>query len=146
MPVTAPPVASESFRWESEMTPLVESAAERFARLAGGHDAVLAEVPAAVGIVDLLVVRFDHETIASRAAAEIGPICSRLKIHVLDSVGTRRWRRIDTIARQVGSNGPALTRSTLVPLADMGLLEVEGGRVRSTGLGHRPQPTLRPSS
>lgn len=134
MPVSAPQVPAEPFRWESEMTPLVESAVGRFARSAGGHDAVLTEIPAATGIVDLLVVRFDHEAIARRTAVETGPICSRMKIHVLDSVGIGRWRRIDTIARQVGSNGTALTRSTLVPLADMGLIEVDDGRVRSTGL------------
>lgn len=125
---------SEAFRWERDMTPLVESCAERFAGSPEGHDAVLAEVPAAVGIVDLLVVRFDREAIDIRAAAGVGPICSAKKIHVLDALGTRRWRRVDTIARQVGSNGPALTRSTLSPLAEMGLLELEAGRIRSTGI------------
>ncbi len=116
------------------MTPLVQSCAERFARSPDGHDAVVAEVPAAVGIVDLLVVRFDREAIDSRAAAGIGPVCSAKKIHVLDAVGTKRWRLVDTIARDVGSNGSALMRSTLIPLAEMDLLELDGARIRGTGI------------
>jgi hypothetical protein len=134
MTVTVALTPPESFRWESDMTPLVESCAERFAGSPAGHDAVLTEVPAAVGIVDLLAVRFDLEAIESREAAGIGPICSAKKIHVLDAVGTTRWRRVGTIAREVGSNGRALMRSTLIPLAEMELLELDGDRIRGTGI------------
>lgn len=130
----SPRIATDSFRWEREMTPLVASCVERFTRSGGGHDAVLTEVPAAVGIVDLLAVRFDQGATACRTAVGIGPICSSKKIQVLDAVGTKRWRRVDTIARLVGSNGPALTRSTLAPLIEMGLLEIDRTRIRSTGV------------
>jgi hypothetical protein len=134
MTTSVAPAPTEAFRWERDMTPLVEACAERFAGSTEGHDAVLAEVPAAVGVVDLLVVRFDREAIDCRAGAGVGPICSAKKIHVLDAVGTARWRRVDTIAREVGSNGPALMRSTLLPLAEMELLELDGGRMRATGV------------
>jgi hypothetical protein len=116
------------------MTPLVKSCAEQFAKSTGGHDAVLTEIPAAVGVVDLLVVKFAEEAIASRVAEGVGPICSTKKIQVLDVLGTKRWRRVDTIAMRLGTTGLALTRSTLNPLAEMGLIEFDRGRIRGTGL------------
>ena len=134
MPVSTPCALAESFRWESEMTPVVEACVERFSPSAEGHDAVLAEIPAAVGVVDLLVVKFDQDAIASRAARGIGPICSTRKIQVLDAVGSKRWRLVDTIAHALGSTSVALTRSTLDPLTGMGLIEMDEGRIRSTGL------------
>lgn len=116
------------------MTPVVESCVERFAPPPHGHDAVLAEIPAAVGVVDLVVVKFDQDAITCRSAHGIGPICSAKKIQVLDLVGPKRWRLVDTIASTLGSTEAALTRSTLDPLAELGLLEMSQGRVRGTGL------------
>lgn len=123
-----------SFRWEGEMAPLVESCAETFLRSAEGYDAVLAEVPAAVGIVDLLVVKFDPEAVAARESEQIPAIPSSRKIQVLDLLGVTRWRRVESVARQVGSTPTGLTRSTLTPLAELGVVELDGPRVRSTGI------------
>jgi hypothetical protein len=41
--------------------------------------------------------------------------------------------RVATLARKVGSNPRALMRSTIGPLADLGVLELSAGSLRATG-------------
>jgi len=134
MPTTTPqsPSASLPFRWESEMTPLVSESIDRLLPTGAGPHVVVGEVPAAVGIVDLLAVRFDAEALRLRKAGGVGPICSPLRIRVLDALRDGRWRDAQVIAHTVGSNLPALRRSTLRPLTEAGLIEFDGKRIRST--------------
>lgn len=115
------------------MTPVVESCIDDLLPASMGPDMVLTEVPAAIGVVDLLAVTFASEAIAERNRLGLGPICSALRVRVLDGLSCSRWSRVETIARRVGSTSPALTRSTLRPLADIELIELSDGRVRSTG-------------
>jgi hypothetical protein len=108
------------------MTPLVESAAERFARLAEGHDAVLTEVPATIGIVDRLVVRFDHEAMASRTSVEIGPICPETGVRIPVAVLPPLW---------CCGGRTSVGRNASPPLALTGQLSFEraGRRRRESG-------------
>lgn len=124
--------ARKAFRWESEMTPLVSGSIDRLLPTGAEPHIVVPEVQAAIGIVDLLAVRFDGDALRLRGASGVGPICLPLRIRVLDALRDGRWRRGETIARLVGSNWPALRRSTLAPLAEAGLIEIDSNRIRST--------------
>lgn len=115
------------------MTPVVESCIDDLLPASVGPDVVLSEVPAAIGVVDLLAVAFASEAVAQRNRLGLGPICSALQIRVLDGLSCSRWSRVETVARRVGSNASALTRSTFKPLAELELVELSNGCVRSTG-------------
>lgn len=115
------------------MTPVVESCIDHLLPARLEPDVVVSEVPAAIGIVDLLAVTFAPEAVKRRNRLGIGPVCSALRVRVLDGLSCSRWNRVETIARRVGSSAPALTRSTLKPLAELDLIELREGRVRSTG-------------
>jgi hypothetical protein len=127
---------STPFRWEAELAPIVES---HFSLLVpnpsrGARFSIFPEVPAAVGVVDLLAVTFSSSARAAREEAGIGPICSPLRIRTLDLLATNQIKRIDTLARRLGSSETSLRKSTLAPLAEDGLIHISGGRVQSTGL------------
>lgn len=94
---------------------------------------VVGEVPAAVGIVDIVAVRFDTAAVRHRLDTGIGPLCSPLRIRALDVLRTDRPLRVTTLARKLGSNARALMRSTLGPLAELGAVELAGDGVRATG-------------
>lgn len=94
---------------------------------------VLREMPAGQGVVDLLAVDFDDEVLSRRLRAGLGPIELPLRIEVLSHLRTDRFLTIERLARRVGSNPRALTRSTLRPLAEMGAVELEPTRARATG-------------
>jgi hypothetical protein len=99
-----------------------------------GVHTIVPEIPAAIGVVDLLGVTFAASVVGDRARIGVGPICSATRIRVLDGLSRSRWRRVETLARHLGSTPPALTRSTLNPLAELGLIEMNRGRIRSTGV------------
>lgn len=127
---------SASFRWEVELAPVVES---RFGLLvpnpsSGAPVSIFSEVPAAVGVVDLLAITFRSSALAIREEVGIGPICSPLRVRTLDLLATKQIKRIDTLARRLGSSETSLRKSTLVPLAEDGLIQLSGGRVHSTGI------------
>jgi hypothetical protein len=94
---------------------------------------VVGEVPAAVGIADVVVVRFDADPVRHRLESGIGPLCSPLRVRALDALRTDRPTLVRTLARRLGSNARALTRSTLRPLTEMGAVELVGDRVWATG-------------
>lgn len=83
---------SIAFRWEKELTPLVESSFDRLIPnpAQGAPDLLAAEIPAAVGVVDLLGVKFRADAIALRERLDVGPICSPLRIRALDLSATGR--------------------------------------------------------
>ena len=99
-----------------------------------GEHLLVAEVPAAQGIADVVAVRFDQEAIRQRLEGGVGPIGSPLRVRTLDLLRDDRFTQIGTIARKIGSNPYALMRSTLGPLAELGIVEVAGATVRATGL------------
>lgn len=126
------------FRWEAEMTAMV---AAQIARLMppGGAHVVVGEVPAAQGVADVVAVRFDTDALNQRLESGVGPITSPLRVRVLHLLRSDRPVRISTLAARLGTSATALTRSTLGPLAELGLVEVQTGTVRSTG-AWRPVP------
>jgi hypothetical protein len=133
------PIASKTravaspFRFESEMTDPVEAG---LARLTPGRvrpEHILREMPAGQGVVDLLAVDFDDEVLSRRIRADLGPIERPLRIEVLAQLRSDRFLSLERLARRVGSNPRALTRSTLRPLAEMGAVELDRARIRATG-------------
>jgi hypothetical protein len=94
---------------------------------------VVPEVPAAVGVADLVAVRFDHSALTHRLASDVGPLCSPLRIRVLDLLRCDRPMRIGTLARKVGSTSRALSRSTLRPLQELGIVELTDDAAQATG-------------
>lgn len=127
--------SSQRFRWEAEMTPIVTDTIDSLLWSSDAH-LVVPEIPAAIGIVDLLAIRFDEEAVRLRLESGVGAIGSPLRIRTLDALRDGRWRRQESVARSVASNVKALRRSTIVPLAEQGLIELEdtsrGPRIRST--------------
>jgi hypothetical protein len=126
------------FRWEAEMTQLVASQIGRLMPPGGAH-VVVGEVPAAQGIADVVAVRFDTGALHERFNNSVGPITSPLRVRVLHLLGKNRPVRTSTLAARVGTTPTALTRSTLGPLADLGLVELRTDTVRATGIW-RPVP------
>lgn len=126
---------SIAFRWEKELTPLVESSFDRLIPnpAQGAPDLLAAEIPAAVGVVDLLGVKFRADAIALRERLDVGPICSPLRIRVLDLLATGQIKHISTLAKRVSSSERSLQSSTLNPLVELGLIEISGPQVHSTG-------------
>lgn len=126
---------SVAFRWEKELTPLVESSFDRLIPnpAQGAPDLLAAEIPAAVGVVDLLGVKVRTDAVAIRERLGVGPICSPLRIRVLDLLAAGQIKNISTLARRLGSSERSLRSSTLVPLGELGLIELHGPQVHSTG-------------
>jgi hypothetical protein len=135
MPVasTSRTTASSPFRFESEMTDVVEALVSGLTPRRIRPDHVLREMPAGQGVVDLLAVNFDDEVLSRRVRAQLGPIELPLRIQVLSHLRPDRFLSLDRLARRVGSNPRALTRSTLRPLAELGAIELQVSRVRATG-------------
>lgn len=126
-------VSPSAYRWEADMTqPVVERVSRLLPRSRSAH-VVVGEVPAAIGIVDVVAAQFDPDAVRHRLKHGVGPLCSPLRVRVLDGLRDQRPRRIATIAQRVHSNPRALMRSTLVPLADAGLVEMTERSVLSTG-------------
>lgn len=100
----------------------------------GGADLIVGEVPAAQGIADIVGVRFDQDVMRHRMESGIGPITSPLKVRVLHSLRKDRAVRISTLAQRLHTSPTALTRSTLRPLAELGLVELNATTVSSTGV------------
>lgn len=123
---------SGGFRWEAEMAALVADQVHRLMPRGGAH-LVVGEVPAAQGIADIVAVRFDTDALRTRLSSGIGPVTSPLRVRVLHVLREDRYVRSATLAAYVGTNASALTRSTLKPLAELGLVELQKGLVRSTG-------------
>jgi len=115
------------------MTALVAEQVERLLPRAAGAHLVVGEVPAAQGIPDVVAVRFDLASVRHRLEGGVGPLCSPLRVRTLDLLRADRGMRVTTLARKLGSNPRALTRSTLGPLAEMGLLDLSDGLVIGTG-------------
>lgn len=115
------------------MTSLVASQVGRLMPRSEISHLVVPEVPAAVGIADLVAVRFDHSALKHRLASDVGPLCSPLRIRVLDLLRCDRSMRIGTLAHKVGSTPGALSRSTLRPLQELGVVELTGDAARATG-------------
>ena len=116
------------------MTALVAEQVDRLLpRRTNASALVVGEVPAAVGIADIVAVRFDREAVRHRLDTGVGPLCSPLRVRALDILRTDRAMRVTTLARKLGTNAHALTRSTLGPLAEMGVVELASDGVRATG-------------
>lgn len=92
-------------------------------------DDIAAEVPCASSLADLAVVKFDASELARRERLGMGPIRSSLRMCVLDEICFRGVTRIDTLASRVGSRPEAIRRSTLKPLAEIGVIELASDRV-----------------
>lgn len=122
----------EGFRWEAEMTALVAGQVQRLMPRGGAH-LVIGELPAAQGIADIVAVRFDVEAVGRRLASGVRPVTSPLRVRVLHLLREDRVLLISTLAARLGTNAQALTRSTLGPLADLGLVELTPDAIRSTG-------------
>lgn len=126
------------FRWEAEMTQLVTNQVGRLMPPGGAH-VVVGEVPAAQGIADVVAVRFDLDALHQRFESGVGPITSPLRVRVLNLLRSDRPTRTSTLATRLGTSATALTRSTLWPLADLGLVELRTDTVKSSG-AWRPVP------
>jgi hypothetical protein len=77
---------------------------------------------------------FDDDVLSRRLRAGLGPIALPLRVAVLTHLRGGRSTSLDRLARLVGSNVPALTRSTLRPLAEAGALELTGRSARASGM------------
>ena len=121
------------FRWEAEMLDPVARQVRKLAPWLDAPAALVAEVPAAVGVVDLLGVRFDRRALVRRVEADVRPVLSPLRIRVLHAL-LKGPRPVDALAAIVGSRAEPLMRSTLRPLETAELIELEAGHARSTGL------------
>lgn len=122
------------FRWESDM---LEPVAEAFRKLAPwltAPGAIVAEIPAAVGIVDLVGVRFNQRSLRHRDEAALEPTLSPLRVRVLHGLLDGRPKDVEYLAGRVGSRPEALMRSTLRPLERADLIELGTDTVRSTGV------------
>jgi hypothetical protein len=127
-------IPTDAFRWEADMTALVaEQVGRLLPRSTNTLALVVGEVPAAVGISDIVAVRFDREAVRHRLDTGVGPLCSPLRVRALDILRTDRPIRVTTLARKLGTNTRALTRSTLVPLANIGVVGFAGDGVTATG-------------
>lgn len=115
------------------MTDLTARQVERLLPRADGPVLVVGEVPAAQGIADIVAVRFDADAVRRRVEHGVGPMPSSLRLRCLTALRTDRPMRVGTLAQKVGSNSRALTRSTLLPLRDMGVVELREDLVRATG-------------
>jgi hypothetical protein len=115
------------------MAPAVGREVSQLAPRSGAAPVVVLEVPAGQGIADVVAVRFDTGALRQRLDAMVDPICSPLRIRTLLALRTDRFMRVETLARKVHASPGGLARSTLRPLAENGLVELSGGRARSTG-------------
>jgi hypothetical protein len=114
------------------MTEVVEASVSELVPARSPASFVLREVQAAVGLVDLVAVSFNDDSLSSRICSGLEPITQPLRIQVLDALGARALR-LETLARRLGRNPKALVRSTLGPLAELGAVEMESGKVAATG-------------
>lgn len=114
------------------MTAVVAGQVQRLMPRGGAHF-VVGEVPAAQGIADIVAVRFDADAVRRRLDAGVGPVTSPLRVQLLHVLRSDRGVRAATLAARLRTNAPALTRSTLGPLAETGLVELDGDMVRATG-------------
>lgn len=115
------------------MTALVAGDVGRLLPRSPDPHLVVGEVPAAQGIADIVVVRFDTAAVRRRLNSGIGPLCSPLRVRTLDLLRVDRGIRVSTLARKLGSNPRALMRSTLGPLSELGAIDITDGTVRATG-------------
>ncbi len=115
------------------MTALVTADVGRLLPRGGGAPVVVAEVPAAVGIADVVAVRYDADAIRRRMEAGVGPMCSPLRVRLLEMLRCDRPMRVRTLARRLGSTPQALTRSTLGAMVALGLVELVRDGVQATG-------------
>ena len=122
-----------AFRWEADMTSFVVAQVSRLVPRSCFAHLVVGEVPAAVGIADVVAVSFDQDAVRHRLDSGVGPLCSPLRVRILDALLDGRRQRVRTVARKVGSNPQALMRSSLGPLAEQGLVALAGETVCSTG-------------
>jgi hypothetical protein len=109
---------------------------DQFGTLFAGRalpDIVVIEAQADPGVIDLLAVTFDDDVLAHRIQCGLDPVTLPLRVRVLDALTRRRAMRVETLAKRVGSNARALTRSTLGPLEEIGAVELSGTLVRPTG-------------
>jgi hypothetical protein len=121
------------FRWEYEMQEVVLREVDRLIYGRRGVSCVVAEMQGEVGVIDLLAIAFDDRALEQRIKAGIPAVTFPLRVQVLDQLTRPRPMRIDTLARRVGSNSRALTRSTLRPLAEIGAIEFGRETVCPTG-------------
>lgn len=135
MPITSKTCRTPSspFRFESDMTDPVQALVRHLMPRGTRPEHVLREMPAGQGVVDLMAVDFDDDVLSRRVRAGLGPIELPLRIEVLSHLRPDRFLSLERLARCVGSNPRALRRSTLCPLAEMGAIELEPTRARSTG-------------
>lgn len=127
---------STPYRWETELAPLISARFESFTPNAAisAPDLIVPEIPAAVGVVDLLGVKFRADALLLREQISLGPICSPLRIRVLDLLASNQIKNIATLARRLGSSERSLRNSTLTPLAEAGLVDLTEVHVHSTGI------------
>ncbi len=114
------------------MTGVVEAAIDGLLPPRSPAPFVLREVRGAIGILDLVAVTFNDDALRARICAEVPPVTLPLRVRTLDALGTRRLR-VSTLARRIGRNPAALMRSTLTPLLEMGVIEMHGDTVATTG-------------
>jgi hypothetical protein len=114
------------------MTDAVETSIGRLLPTQSPALVVLREVRAAVGVVDLVAVRFDDDALGSRICARLAPMTFPLRVRVLDALGARVLR-LSTLARRIGRKPEALMRSTVAPLIELGALEMSNGKLAATG-------------
>jgi hypothetical protein len=124
---------SKPFRWEADMTPMVESSIGQLWQGTMPPDLILREAQGAIGIIDLVSVAFNHPALDHRLRECLGPVTLPLRVQVLDALGRRRPMRVETLARRLGRNPRALLRSTLQPLQELGAVELGADRVVASG-------------
>jgi hypothetical protein len=95
---------------------------------------VVHEVPVGQGIADVVAVRFDCAAVRHRLDRGVGPISSPLRVRALLTLRPDRVMRVETLARKISASPRSLLRSTLTPLAELGLVELlNRSKARSTG-------------
>lgn len=126
-------VGTVPFRWEADMTEVVERGVGDLVAPSARDLELVRELPSAIGIIDLVAVEFDASALEHRVRAGLGPLTLPLRIRVLDLLRTDRPMRAETLALRLGTTPAAVQRSTLGPLEECGAVELVGGRVRATG-------------
>lgn len=114
---------------EVDMTWAVLGSIEELWAPAKQQDWISAEVPTASSVADLAVIKFDASTVGQRVADGLAPVELPLRVKTLDALAHGGITRLPTLARRVGSNPQALTRSTIRPLEELGWVRLDGDRV-----------------
>lgn len=121
-------VGATAFRWEQEMVPALVAAADGLVRNRGPEPVrVLTEVASAVGVPDLVAIRFDESATIERLDAGLLPVVDLTQVRSLVAAAGGA-RSVVQLAHAAGVTPSYMRRSVLPALMEIGWLESPMGR------------------